>query len=108
MSQRVTAFRTGTKTVATPGTPVQLVDAATPAAVEAATVAIQALATNTGNVVVGDSHVVAGPGTQGAPTQRGIRLTAGTGITIDLIDITQVWVDAVTAGDGVSWLIGVA
>lgn len=108
MSQRATALRTGNKVVATAGTAVQLADSSTQPAIEPLTVVIQALGTNTGVVVVGDSLVVAAPGTQASPTQRGIRLAANDALTLDIIDIRQVWIDAVTSGDGVSWMVGVS
>lgn len=104
----VTAFRTGTKQVTTAGTRVQLADSSSNPSVEAITVAIQAFGTNTGAVVIGDANVVALAGTQGSATQRGIRLAANDVITIDVIDIAQIWVDALNNGDGVSWLVGAA
>lgn len=107
MSQRITAFRTGTKFVATAGTRVRLADTAGVATMPA-TVAIQALGTNTGVIVIGDASVVAIPGTQGSPTQVGIRLAANDVITLDVVDISQIYIDSVTNGDGVSWLVGVA
>ena len=103
-----TGFRSGSKVVATAGTRVQLADATLVPAVGAATVAIQALSTNTGVVTVGDSLVVAAVGTQGTPTQRGIRLSAGQILTVDCNDIGSLWLDCATNGDGVSWLVGVS
>jgi hypothetical protein len=102
------SFRTGTKVVAAAGTRVQLTDTTSNPATGARTVAIQALSTNTGAVTVGDANVVAAVGTQGTPTQRGIRLTAGQILTVDLTDITSLWLDCATSGDGVSWLVGAA
>ena len=66
---------------------------------------VQALSTNTEPVVVGDKNVVAKPGTQATPEQRGIELKAGSSITIDLCDATQVWVDARTSKDGVAYML---
>lgn len=108
MSNRISVLRGGTKQVAAAGTAVRLADtSATPSPIALA-VTIQALGTNTSPVVVGASNVVAAPGTQGSPTQVGVRLDANDTITLDITDITNVWVDAITNGDGVSWIVGTA
>jgi hypothetical protein len=108
MSNRISALRGGIKKVTTAGTAVALADTTTAPLTIPLSVTIQALGTNTNPVVVGASNVVAAPGTQGTPTQVGIRLAANDTITIDITDITQVWVDSITSGDGVSWLVGSA
>lgn len=107
MSLPIASLRAGKTVVATAGTRVQVADVAAAKTI-AVTAVIQALSTNTGAVVVGGNTVVAGPGTQGTPTQVGIRLNAGDVISLDLIDIGAVYVDAVTNGDGVSWVLGAA
>jgi hypothetical protein len=65
---------------------------------------IQALSTNTGAVTVGDATVVAAVGTQGSPTQVGIRLTAGQTLILSTDDLDDVWLDSATSGDGVSFV----
>lgn len=107
MSLPIASLRAGKTVVATAGTRVQVADVANAKTI-AVTAVIQALSTNTGAVAIGGNTVVAGPGTQGTPTQVGIRLNAGDVISLDLIDIGAVYVDAVTNGDGVSWVLGAA
>lgn len=65
---------------------------------------IQALPTNINTVTVGDANVVASMGTQGSPTARGHRLNSpGVDfISFDFNDLTNVWVDAASSGDGVT------
>lgn len=108
MSQRVSALRTNAPVqVSTPGTAVRLADSPRTPSITPISVTVQALPTNTGNVTVGDSAVVAGPGTQPSPTARGITLRPYDAISIDVADISDIWVDAVTANDGVTWVVGV-
>lgn len=107
MSRPIGSFRTGTKQVATAGTAVQLTDVAE-SATGPITVMVQALGTNTGGVVVGDSNVVAAAGTQSSPTQRGILLAANDIVSFDVGDISAIWVDALNNNDGVSWMVGAA
>ncbi len=66
---------------------------------------VQALATNTEPVVVGDKNVVAAAGTQAAPTVKGIELKPHESMSIDLCDATQVWLDTRTSKDGVSYML---
>lgn len=103
MSPSIGAIRDGRKLVTTAGTRVQLADSGATGAVS---VVIQALGTNTGNVVVGSSVCVAAPGTQGTPTQRGILLKANDSISLDVSDLGEIWLDSVTSGDGVVWIVG--
>ncbi len=92
--------------VATAATAVQLVQTSTGSSgTTAKTVVVQALSTNEESVVVGDKNVVAKAGTKAAPTQRGIELKPSQVISLDLIDVTQVWVDSRKNEDGVAVLV---
>lgn len=91
--------------VATAGTAVRLADT-TGAATGAQTIVIQALNTNTGNVCVGGSNVKAAPGTQTAPTQIGLCLKPNDWIALDAANLSEIYVDAVTSNDGVTWMVG--
>lgn len=89
----------GRKTVTTAGTRVQL-----SSSVSALVVAIQPLAANTGKIAVGDNTVVAAAG-----SERGYLLAATSpGITLDVDDIGDVWIDSTVNGEGVSYLAVVA
>lgn len=103
MADSGTTLLSGIKTVTTAGTRVQLPTTGTSFA--AKTVMIQALGTNEAEIVLGDKEVVAAPGTHATPTQRGIALAAKSVIAIDIIDGTQVWLDSLKNGDGVSYLV---
>jgi len=85
----------GRKTVAVAGTAEKLITAAT----ACRQVTITALLTNTDYVVVGASTVVAAEG-----TRRGTPLVAGQAITMDIDDVSKIYLDAVVAGEGVSFL----
>ena len=100
----ITHLRDGLQTVAAPGTAVQLEDVEG-AAAPVVGVVIQALETNEGKVVVGGKDVVAAPGTHAAPTRKGIALSPGADVTMDVNDLGAIWVDATVAGDGVSWML---
>lgn len=85
------------------GDGIQLVAAAgTPEALASATpirlVVVQALPENTGNVAVGSSTVVAAAG-----TRRGYALAPGQSVALRVTDLSKVYVDAVTSGEGVSF-----
>lgn len=60
---------------------------------------IQALESNTDMVVVGGATVVAASG-----TRRGIALVAGQSVTLQIDDLAKIYVDAVTNGEGVSYV----
>lgn len=90
------------KTV-TAGTAVQFPSLSGEAAAQ--TVVIQALGTNKGNVVIGDKNVVAAPGIQATPTQRGIMLEKNNYIAIDIAGTGNLWLDSVESKDGVSLLV---
>lgn len=105
----IIVLRDGVTTVPTGGTRVRLAEATgVSPATGAVSVVVQALGTNTGVVVVGSVTCVAAPGTQGTPTQRGVRLAVNDTITFAVSNISAIYVDAVTNGDGVSWVIGAA
>lgn len=92
--------------VTTAATAVQLLQTSTgTSGTTAKTVVVQALSTNEEPVVVGDKNVVAKAGTKAAPTQRGIELKASQTIALDLVDPTQIWVDARKNEDGVAVLV---
>lgn len=64
---------------------------------------ITALSSNTNPVVVGGPTVVAAVG-----TRRGVALAAGQLMSFDAVqdqvdDLNQIWLDAVTSGEGVSY-----
>ncbi len=91
----------GNQTIAAAGTRVRLAEQAT---TTIKSIIVQALSNNTGVVVVGGSDVVAAVGAHGAPTQKGIALTAGQSVAIDTDDVADVYLDATVSGDGVAWL----
>lgn len=84
----------GRKTVTSAGTAVRLVAANT----SCRKVDIQALLTNTDTVVVGSSTVVAAEG-----TRRGLALVPGASVTLRVLDLYPLYVDAVVSGEGVSY-----
>lgn len=90
----------GVKQVATAGTRVALA-----ASSACRAVAITALDTNLGIVVVGASTVVAAAGTQATPTRRGIPLRSLDTITIPIKDPSLIFVDALNSNDGVSFVV---
>ncbi|KKT17256.1 MAG: hypothetical protein UW01_C0022G0009 [Candidatus Nomurabacteria bacterium GW2011_GWA2_43_66] len=51
---------------------------------------------NTGDIVIGDSTVVAA-----AATRRGVPLVPGASYTIKIEDLYQLWIDADVSSDGV-------
>jgi len=85
----------GRKTVVAAGTAEKLVATAT----ACRQVTITALLTNNDYVVVGSSTVVAASG-----TRRGIPLVAGQSITMDIDDVSKIYIDAVVTGEGVSFM----
>lgn len=84
----------GIATVATPGTPVQLI--ATPT--QAKSLDVTASYNNTDMITVGGSGVV---GT--AIGRKGVPIAPGNTYTFKITDVSQVWIDAVSAGDFVSF-----
>lgn len=88
-------MRDGRKTVTTPGTAVQLATSAT----RCKQVTIMAELDNGDYVVVGGSTVVAA-----LATRRGIPLSPGMSIVLKADDLTDIWIDAVVATEGVTFL----
>jgi hypothetical protein len=96
--QPANALGTGRQVVAASGTPVQLSTTALPCN----WVVVTALSTNTNPVVLGGPTVVAAAG-----TRRGIGLAAGQSTpAIPVSDLSAVYIDAVTNGEGVSFTYG--
>ena len=108
MANVATNVRIGNQQVPTAGTRVQMVDNPAIATVEAFSIIVQALSLNEGAIVVGDKTVVAAVGTHASPTVKGTRLTAGQSVSMDLQDITTLWLDTDKSGDGVCWTLLVA
>lgn len=90
----------GRKTVAAAGTAEQL---STNAEYDVLEVTVQAETDNTGTVVVGGGGVVAA-----LATRRGIALLAGDAYTLQVDQLTDVYLDVTVNGDGVTWLAHVA
>lgn len=88
-------IRDGRKVVATAGTRERLVSTNTPCKL----VTITALIGNTNEVVLGDATVIASAG-----TRRGIPLFAGQSVTLYIEDLYALYLDAVTSGEGVSYI----
>ena len=66
------------------------------------TVTVTALAANTTAIHVGGSQVRARAGeANGLPMSGGTRPDSA---TFDSVDLSQIWIDAITAGEGVSFL----
>lgn len=86
---------TGRKVVTTAATAEQITS--TPTAT--ISVAIQAETNNSAEVAIGDSNVVAVD-----DSERGFLLAAGESITLAIGDLSLLWVDAKTSGDGVTYL----
>lgn len=91
-----TTVTTGRTTVTTAGTRVQL----SSTVIRARQVDVSALSTNTGNITIGDSAVVAAAG-----TRRGTPLNAGDTWTGYNVDISQLYIDSTANGEGVSFTV---
>lgn len=87
--------RDGRKEVTTAGTAVPLTATRT----TAYKVTIMAELDNTDYVVVGDSTVVAA-----LATRRGIPLSAGASITLEVSNLADIYIDAVVSTEGVTYL----
>lgn len=86
----------GFKNVTTAGTRVALVSSSTPVVC----VTVTATSSNTGQIVVGGSTVVAaGAGT----TRRGTPLSANESYTLYIDDLADVYIDATVNGEGVTF-----
>lgn len=95
MNQTFPNIRDGRKVVTAAGTAERLVSTNTPCR----KVTIMAEIDNGDYIVVGDSTVVAALG-----TRRGIPLSAGSSITLDIEDLYAVFIDAVVSGEGVTFM----
>jgi hypothetical protein len=98
------ALKNGRKVVTTTGTRVQL----TTVSVPIRSVALTAETDNTGDVVIGGSTVVAA-----LATREGTPLAAGQTMTLtkndDGVDeLSDVWLDSIVSGDGVTYTYGEA
>lgn len=91
-------IETGQDTVSTPGTPEQLNGGDSLPVPNGATVSVTALPGNTGNVYVGDSSVSASTGDV---------LTADSSVSIPVTDVSSIYIDVDTGGEGVSWIVEV-
>ena len=90
-------IKSGNKTIATAGTPLALLTSDA----KAVWVIVQAVSTNTGDVWVGGSDVL-------ASTKTGIRLTAGSSTPmLPITNVAKIYADVATNGDKVSFIYGV-
>jgi|CXWL01.1.fsa_nt_gi hypothetical protein len=87
--------RDGRKVVATAGTAERLVAVNTPCG----KVTIIAETNNTGKVAIGDSTVIAT-----VLTRKGMPLSPGASIDLEIEDLYQIWIDAEVSGDGVTFI----
>ena len=92
---RITELGDGRTTVTTAGTAVQISSTDTPCG----GITITAETDNTNIVTVGASTVVAA-----LSTRRGHPLSPGGSITIPNTNLNQVWIDAITATEGVTYV----
>jgi hypothetical protein len=95
VSSNISSISDGRKTVTTAGTRVTLVSSATPCK----KVDIQALSTNSAVVVVGGSTCVAS-----ASTRQGIALNPNDSYSLEIDDVSKVYIDSVVSGEGVSFV----
>lgn len=86
----LTTISSGKKTVAVAGTAEALAGSTT-----IKSVTIKALAANTGNVYVGDS---------GVSSTNGFVLEAGETVSLDINNLTSVYIDVDTSGQGVTYI----
>lgn len=91
-------IETGQDTVTTAGNAVQLNGGTSISVPDGASVAVRANSDNTGTVYIGDSTVSA---------STGFEKTPGDGVSINVEDVSSIYVDADNSGDGVSWLVEV-
>lgn len=93
-------LRNTRKVVTTAGTPVQL----SATSVRCKLVTLMGMEGNTDKVVVGGAGVVAGTTQDGANTRTGIPIGSGQSISILAEDLSDVWIDSVVSGEGVTVL----
>lgn len=91
-------IETGQDTVAVAGTAEQLNGGTSLPVPNGATVSVTALPSNTGNVYVGDSSVSA---------TTGDVLTPDTSVELPVTDVSSIYIDVDTGGEGVSWIVEV-
>ena len=84
--------QSGQKDVTTAGT----AEALTSTSTTCRAVAIKAKSTNTGNIYVGNS---------GVTSSNGFILRGSESITLDIDDVSKVYIDASVSGEGVSWIM---
>lgn len=82
----------GVQTVPTAGVSVQLASSNA-----TQTVTVRAFATNTGKIYVGSSTVSSANGFQLSPQET---------ISLDIANISSIWIDADVSGEGVSYIYG--
>lgn len=85
---------TGTKVTASAGTAVALASSATPCR----RVLIKAFAENTNVVAIGDANVVAA-----VAVRRGIGLAPGESVEMPIDDVSKLYLDSITTGEGVGF-----
>jgi len=86
----------GRTVVTTAGVPVQL----STSTARVGSVSITAETDNTGIIVVGDSNVVAA-----LATRKGLPLSAGDSVTLDIAQLSAVYLDSTVSTDGVTYLV---
>ena len=96
LSNPASSIVSGRKAVTTAGTEVALSTDKS----RIVSVTIQAETDNTGRIVVGDSSIVA---TEGA-TAQGLVLTAGDSITLNISQLSGIYIDSTVNGDGVTFI----
>jgi hypothetical protein len=94
MNQPCTTIASGRTAVPTAGTPVQLASSSTPSV----KVIITAGKNNTGNIYFGDSTVSAS-----SSTPVGAYIVPGGSITLELNDLSKIWLDAEVSGELVTY-----
>ena len=88
--RRLTVIGNGQNTVASAGTAEALASALT-----VSSLTIKALIGNTGIMYVGDSSVAAA---------NGFELNPGDAVSLEIVDLSTVYIDAATTSDGVSFV----
>lgn len=91
-------LETGQDTVTTAGTAVPLNGGESLTVPDGASLAIRANSDNSNTVYIGDSSV---------DSSTGLEKTPGDGVSLNVTDVSTVYVDADGAGDGVSWIVEV-
>lgn len=88
----------GQDEVATAGNAVQLNGGTTVVVAGGGELALRADSSNTGNIYVGDSDV---------DSTNGFVLASGESLALNVADVSDVYIDADNAGEGVSWIVEV-